>query len=69
MSWFQTGGKRWFATAIVNFLTKMHAEIDVNASLPGKKDADAKSDVNISEVMLIVQVCLNNFMGFSSLQQ
>ncbi|PVH94589.1 medium-chain fatty acid ethyl ester synthase/esteras-like protein 1 [Periconia macrospinosa] len=42
LSWFQLGGKRWFATAIVNFLTKMHEEIDFNAPLPGKKDADAK---------------------------
>ncbi|CAI6328700.1 unnamed protein product [Periconia digitata] len=42
LSWFQLGGKRWFATAIVSFLTKMHDEIDVSAPLPGKKEADAK---------------------------
>ncbi|KAF2640609.1 medium-chain fatty acid ethyl ester synthase/esteras-like protein 1 [Massarina eburnea CBS 473.64] len=43
LSWFQSGGKRWFATAIANFLTKMHDEIDVDAPLPGREDADAKT--------------------------
>jgi hypothetical protein len=43
LSWFQLGGTRWFATAIANFLTKMHDEIDVDAPLPGKEDANAKT--------------------------
>ncbi|KAF2688915.1 AB-hydrolase YheT [Lentithecium fluviatile CBS 122367] len=32
LSWFQLGGKRWFATAISAFLTKMHDEVDLTDS-------------------------------------
>ena len=28
LSWFQVGGKRWFATAIAAFFTKMHDDVD-----------------------------------------
>ncbi|KAF2016751.1 medium-chain fatty acid ethyl ester synthase/esteras-like protein 1 [Aaosphaeria arxii CBS 175.79] len=31
LSWFQVGGKRWFATAVVAFLMKMHDSVDLNA--------------------------------------
>jgi hypothetical protein len=32
LSWFQLGGKRWFATAVAAFLTKMHNDIDLSAT-------------------------------------
>ncbi|KAF1952004.1 AB-hydrolase YheT [Byssothecium circinans] len=43
LSWFQLGGKRWFATAISDFLMKMNDEIDVDAPLPGRAEADQKA--------------------------
>ncbi|KAF2443536.1 medium-chain fatty acid ethyl ester synthase/esterase 1 [Karstenula rhodostoma CBS 690.94] len=37
LSWFQFGGKRWFADAVVAFFTKLHEEVDVDALPAGKK--------------------------------
>jgi hypothetical protein len=31
LSWFQPGGKRWFATAAAALLTKLHNDIDLSA--------------------------------------
>jgi hypothetical protein len=33
LSWFQPGGKRWFATAVADFLTKMQNDIELSASV------------------------------------
>jgi predicted alpha/beta-fold hydrolase len=44
LSWFQFGGKRWFADAAVAFLTKIHDEVDVNA-LPTGKGVKENGDV------------------------
>ncbi|KAK4459777.1 Alpha/Beta hydrolase protein [Cladorrhinum samala] len=35
LSWFEVGGKRWFAKPIFNFLTSMVSEIDLDAITPG----------------------------------
>ncbi|KAH7117616.1 medium-chain fatty acid ethyl ester synthase/esterase-like protein 1 [Dendryphion nanum] len=32
LSWFQVGGKRWFATAVAEFLSKMHNDIDLSGA-------------------------------------
>ncbi|KAF2746731.1 medium-chain fatty acid ethyl ester synthase/esterase 1 [Sporormia fimetaria CBS 119925] len=48
LSWFQLGGKRWFATAVADFLTNMHDNIDLNATAATngiKTDAERKYPV------------------------
>ena len=41
LSWFQPGGKRWFATATEEFLRKMHDDIDSSAT---PRPVETKSD-------------------------
>jgi hypothetical protein len=44
LSWFQFGGRRWFADAVVAFLTNLHDEIDIDA-LPAGKKVEANGEV------------------------
>jgi hypothetical protein len=39
LSWFQLGGGRWFATAVSDFLVKMHDDIDLD--IPAEVSAGA----------------------------
>jgi hypothetical protein len=47
LSWFQVGGKRWFAIAIAAFLTKMHDDIELTAE--DKKDVQEEADGKVPE--------------------
>jgi hypothetical protein len=41
LSWFQVGGKRWFATAICEIFMKMHNDVDTSAT---PKPVESKAD-------------------------
>jgi hypothetical protein len=42
LSWFQLGGKRWFATAIAAFLTKMHNDVELTDSSTEEAEVNGK---------------------------
>ncbi|KAF2731439.1 carboxylesterase-like protein [Polyplosphaeria fusca] len=46
LSWFQTDGKRWFATAIAAFFARMHQDIDHDAA---KEHVEANGSVEPSK--------------------
>ncbi|KAF2118723.1 medium-chain fatty acid ethyl ester synthase/esteras-like protein 1 [Lophiotrema nucula] len=44
LSWFQPGGKRWFATAIAAFFMKMHDDIDAEALKESNGEANGSTE-------------------------
>ncbi|KAF2179110.1 medium-chain fatty acid ethyl ester synthase/esterase 1 [Zopfia rhizophila CBS 207.26] len=47
LSWFQYGGKRWFATAVAAFLMKLQIDVDLEASVGG--NTESNGDIVSSE--------------------